>query len=231
MNPHKIIQRWIEYYLPDWRRRCWVLQSACKQRLRTIQFYVVKLCVQYLAAVLCFILVFGMVNYFWFTFRHTPAGNMFLDSDQPEAILAIFTATKSNLVPLAFRLTLDTAVTCLLLGLVCRLLAVTRYFYEGRGLVNRLLWYIFCAAITSLDLLQTGHRFDLTSSFVLYLIPASCLTGDCLKLTSLLLPEMWIVFRVGEEIRQIVKTARIRNDQSVSDHGSQTSQGIPNATN
>jgi len=230
MNQHKIIQRWIEYYMPDVRQRCWVLQSACKRRLRTIQFYVIKLCVQYLAAVLCFILVFGMVNYFWFTLQHTPAGNMFLGSDQPEAILAIFTATSSNLVPLAFRLTLDTAVTCLLLGLVSQLFAVTRYFYEGRGLVNRLLWYIFCATITSLDLLQTGHQFDLTSSFVFYLIPASCLAGDCLKFTSLLLPEIWIVFRVGKEVRQFVKTARIRNYQSVSDHGSHTVQSPPKAT-
>ncbi len=229
MNQHKTIQGWIKYYMPDWRQRCCALQSACKRRLRTIKFHIVKLLVQYLAAVLCFMLVFGMVNYFWFTYRHTPVGGMFLSSNQSEAILAIFTATNSNLVPLAFRLTLDTAATCLLLGLVCQLLAVTRYFYEGRGLVNRLFWYVFCAAITSLDLLQTGHQFDLTTRFVLYLIPASCLAGECLKFTSLLLPEIWIVLRVGE-VRQFIKIARIRNYQSVRDHGSRTVRGRPKAT-
>jgi len=208
----KTMQDWIEYYMPDWRQRCCELQSACKRRLRNIKLHLIKLFAHYLAAVLCFMLVFGMVNYFWFTFRHTPVGSMFLDSNPPEALLAIFTATNSNLVTLAFRLNIDLAVTCLLLGLVCQLFAITRYLYTGRGLINRLLWYAFCAAITSLDILQTGHPFDFTTSIVLYLLPASCLAGVCLEFTSLLLPEIWIVFRL-KELRQVVKIARIRNNQ------------------
>ncbi len=170
MNCQKIMQGWIEYYMPDWRQRCCELRSACKQRLRNIEFHTIKLFAQSLAAVLCFILVFGMVNYFWFNFRHTSVGSMFLGSNPPEALLAIFTALDSNnLVLLAFQITIDTAVTCLLLGIVCQLLAITRYFYTGHGLINRLLWYAFCAAITSRDLLQVGHKFDFTTSTVLYL--------------------------------------------------------------
>lgn len=212
MNQQKTIQGWIKYYMPDWRQRRRVLQSACRRWLQAIQFHVVKLCAHSLAAIVGFILVFGMVNYLWFTFQHTPVGNVFLNRNPPEVILAIFTATSNNLVSLAFWLTLDTVVTCLALGLVCQLLAVTRYLYVGRGLINRLCWFVFCAVIISLDPLQTGHHFELTTNFALYLIPASCLVGACLQLTSLLLPEVWIIFSVRAEIRQFVKTARIRNE-------------------
>ena len=205
------MQGWIEYYIPDWRQWRYGLLSACKRRLRNIKLCFIKLFVQYLAAVLCFLAVFGMVKYFWIFFRHTPVGNKFLDSNPPEAILSVFAAINSDLVPLAFQFSIDTAVTCLLLGLVCQLFAIIRYLYVGRGLINRLFWYAFCSAITSQDLLQIGRQFDFTTGIILYLIPAVCLAGVCLELTSLLLPEVWTVFRL-RELRQVVKIARIRNE-------------------
>jgi len=200
----------IEYYVPEWRQRCHELQSAGKRWLRRIKFHAIRLFTLYLAAALCFMLVFGMANYFWFTFRHTPIGAMFLDSHPPEAILAIFTATADNLVPLAFRLSLDTAITCLLLGLACQLFAITRYLYTGRGMLNRLLWFALCAALPNLDFIETWPPFEFTTGMVLYLVPASCLAGVCLEFTSHLLPEIWIVLKL-RDLRQFVKVAKIRN--------------------
>ncbi|OQX17670.1 MAG: hypothetical protein BWK76_10030 [Desulfobulbaceae bacterium A2] len=212
------MQGWIEYYLPDWRQRCSEWRSAFKRRLRNIQFQIVKLCVQFLAAVLCFMLVFGMVNYFWFTFRHTPAGGIFLSRNPSGALSAIFAVIAgNNLVLLAYLFTLDTAISCLLLGLVCQFFAITRYLYTGRGLIIRLFWYCLCAAVTSLDLLQAGNQFDFTTSFVLNFVPASCLSGVCLEFTSLLLPEIWMVFRL-RELRQVIRIARIRNGRSGDGH-------------
>ncbi|MDA8418555.1 MAG: hypothetical protein M0Z90_05945 [Desulfobacteraceae bacterium] len=218
MSLHKSMQGLVEYYMPDLRQRHYELKSACKRQLRRIKSHIIKLFALYLSTALCFMLVFGMVNYFWFTFRNTPVGSMFLAGNPPEALLSILTATNSNLVAMAFQLTIDTICTCLLFGLVCQFFGITRYFYIGRGWINRLFWYGICAALTSLDLFKTGKQFDFTTSVVLYLLPASCLSGDCLEFTSLLLPEIWIVFRLGT-LRQFVKIARIRNNPGTIDHG------------
>ncbi len=94
--------------------------------------------------------------------------------------------------------------------LFCQLFAITRYLYTGRGLINRLLWFALCAALTSLGFLKTGHQFDFTTGTVLYLVPASCLAGVCLEFTAHLLPEIWILRKL-RDLRQFIKLARIRN--------------------
>lgn len=210
MDTPKTLRDLIKYYLPDWRQRCHDVRVAGKRWLRNTKLHLIKLCVLYLTAALCFLLVFGLVNYFWFTFRHTPVGGMFLHSHPPAALMAILTATNTNLLPLALQFSLDTAATCLLFGLVCQLLAITRYCYTGRGLMTRLLWFALCAAISSLAALQTRHQFDFTTGFALALVPASCLAGGCLEFTGHLLPEIWIVLKL-RNLRHFIQVARIRN--------------------
>jgi len=201
----------IEYYLPDWRQRGHDLRAAGKRWLRHTKLHAVKLFVLYLTAPISFLLVFGLANDFWFTFRHTPVGSMFLSSHPPAALLAILNATNTNnLLPLAFQFSLDAAVTCLLLGFACQLSAITRYCYTGRGLLNRLLWVALGAALSSLAGLEARQQFDFTTGFALSLVPAGCLVGGCLEFTAHLLPEIWIVLKL-RDLRHFIQVARIRN--------------------
>lgn len=210
MNIRKTLQEKVAYYLPDWRQRWHEGLFACRRWLRALKFQTIKLIGWYLAAVLCFILVFGMANSFWLTLQHTPVGTMFLGSHPPAPLIAIFTATSNHLLPQAFRLTYDTALTCLLLGSACQLLAITRYCYTDRGLLNRLSWFALCAVLTSMDLLDKGQPYDLTTGTVLYLVPAVCLASHCLEFSAMLFPEIWIVLKLGE-LRHFCTVAKIRN--------------------
>lgn len=217
MHIPKTLHDLIEYYLPDWRQRCHDVRVAGMRWLRNTKLHIIKLLALYLTAVLCFLLVYGLINYFWFTFRHTPVGSMFLNSAPPPALMAILNATNTNnLLPLALRFSLDAAATCLLLGLVCQLLAITRYCYTGRGLMTRLLWFVMCAALSSLVSSEIRQPFDFTTGFALALVPTSCLAGGCLEFTAHLLPEIWIVLKL-RNLRQFIQVAKIRNAPRLPD--------------
>lgn len=211
MSEHKTIQDLIEYYIPDKRQRIYDLKRNIKQRLRNINFHIIKLTANYLAATLTFLLVFGMVNHLWFIYYNTSAGVTFLESNPPETLLALFAVTRNDLIWLALKLNFDATVSCLLIGLLCQLFGITRYFYIGRGLINRLFWVTFCAAITSLDFFQIDQSFDLRTGLPLYLLPVCWIVDTCFKLSSLLLPEIWALFRLVTSLRQAIKIARIRN--------------------
>ncbi|MDJ0984461.1 MAG: hypothetical protein QNJ26_02865 [Desulfobacterales bacterium] len=77
----------------------------------------------------------------------------------------------------------------LIVSAACQVLAVRRYFYEGRGLINRVIWLALFSAVAGWLLARNSH-IDLQVAFGLAIAPSLCLFSSCLNIAKRILPEL-----------------------------------------
>jgi len=130
-----------------------------------------------------------IANLSWMLYIETPIGKQFLslhiiDIDIIDALRA------ENFLVLSLEVVIAVLVVCLVFGAVSQVFLLTRYFYEGRGLLYHLtVWGIPCVAFTTVAISRT-YETGLITSFFLGVVPTMALFQACLRFTHVLLPEL-----------------------------------------
>ncbi len=135
-----------------------------------------------------------LVSFLWIVYLDTPTGQRFITLHYVDTAL-IDSLRQQNFLIFSLRISLIVMSVCLVLGVVSQLLALVRYFYDGRGFFSHLiLWGIPSAAFSTLAIngaFETGW----VALSLLGFLPVVALFNGCLRFTSELLPEVSPLFR------------------------------------
>ena len=131
----------------------------------------------------------------WNLYIETPVGRTFV-SHYSSSAHSIFEVLNLNLFQLSFSLNVVALKTCLVIGAVCQICSITRYFYLSRGLIARIFfWGFLCSALTCYNM-WNSLDMNWRTCFVLCLAPSLSLFGSCFKFTSELLPEFSTILNI-----------------------------------
>ena len=133
---------------------------------------------------------------FWFGYLSVPVGQKFLAlfSNESQIINEIL---NQNIAVFSLEISLNALVICLIVGAVCRLLHITRIFYDPMHVIGKaLIWGTLMTALVA-GRLHFLYGFDQWRFSVFSaVIPTYCLFSGCLRYTSVLLPEVGDIFRL-----------------------------------
>ena len=130
-----------------------------------------------------------IVNLSWMLYIETPIGKQFLSLHIID-IETIDALREGNFLVLSLEIVIAVLVVCLIFGAVSQVFSLTRYFYEGRGLLYHLIaWGIPCVVFTTVAISRT-YETGLITSFFLGVVPTMALFQGCLRFTHVLLPEI-----------------------------------------
>lgn len=141
---------------------------------------------------------------FWFGYLSVPVGQKFLDlfSNESQIINEIL---NRNLAVFSFEISLNAFLICLIAGAVCRLVHITRRFYDPMHVIGKaLIWGALMTALVTGRLHSLygfeQWRFSVFSA----IIPTVCLFSGCLRYTSVLLPELGDIFRMIISVKNLL---------------------------
>jgi hypothetical protein len=142
-------------------------------------------------------LLLSMLNTFWFTYRDTHVGLVFVKQvGSRYGFLAQI--LKEDIVRLSFDLTLSAFVICLIISTVCQFMYFGRFFQGLNGWLHKFMyWGIPLTVIVSAYFYRwPQYPVDRWSAaYILYFIPTLCVYGLCFKITNALLPEIGTVIK------------------------------------
>jgi len=201
----------LDRFVPDWERRLADFRKARKLwRIKgtneAIKLALLAVCTWF--ATLVFL---HFANTLWFIYLHTPMGEKFAAEVSVRLAPAISALLNRNLFHLSLLATGNSLTTCLMAGALGQMLAIQRFTYVGRGLLNRLGWALTCAALVPLNpwTVDPGAGQPLASLY-LHLIPCAFLLSGTFSLTHHLLPEMNFL-ALGRQLFDYAEFVRLRN--------------------
>ena len=214
MLKEKFLKKW-NYYLPDWKQRVRQAQIATRKWKQSTNQLFFSLLIHFAAVVLLYAFLLSSVNYFWFVIRDTQVGLEFARHYSSSPFFHLLTVLRKNTLYLSFRLSLDVVVHCFVIGLALQVIPIRRYFYDAAGMGARLLWFLVFAALTALNIPGYNYALSLQAGIALYLFPVCCLLSLCLHFSAKWLPEITVLSEISRGLREIVRVARIRNQDVI----------------
>ncbi len=188
----------IKYCLPDWEQRIDAAHFEFQKWLRTTMELFFSLIALFLAVWAGHVVILALVKYSWYLFRETPVGISYLVNHSAPIYLDIIEELDQNIILLALRLNRDALMTCLIVGLVTQFTCIRRYFYDGHGILNHMVWFLLSVIITASDRFELNSYLDTNMAFFLYFFPVCCLLDACMKFSTKLIPEAGIVFKAKD---------------------------------
>ncbi len=161
-------------------------------------------------------LILGLVKYSWFLIRETHVGMQFLSGASAHVYMEIIGEISGNIILTALHLNRDAFTTCLAVGLAARFFCAGRYFYDGRGAINHLAWFIAAVFLTRADLFGVNRPLDSETAFFLYFLPVCCMLDACMTFSTKLLPEAPALLKIKDLIvlvKRIVTPPPPRNNR------------------
>ena len=148
---------------------------------------------------------------FWFGYLSVPVGQKFLAlfSNESQIINEIL---NRNIAVFSFEISFNAFIICLIVGAVCRLVHITRRFYDPMHVIGKaLIWGTLMTVLVAGRLHSLygfeQWRFSVFSAF----IPTYCLYAGCLAYTSVLLPELGDIFRMIISVKNFFFSGKQRN--------------------
>jgi hypothetical protein len=185
----------IKYCLPDWEQRIDAAHFEFRKWWRATMDQFFSLIALFLAVWVGHAAILALVKYSWYLLRETQVGISFLANRPASTYLDIIGELNQDIIILAFRLNRDALMSCIVIGIVAQFSCVRRYFYDGHGILNHMVWLLLSVFITASDRFELSSYLDTNMAFFLYFFPVCCLLDACMKLSAKFLPEAGIVFK------------------------------------
>jgi hypothetical protein len=141
-----------------------------------------------ITAVLVGILL-SFLEAFWYLYLETPVGIKYTANPSrlsPHLLTQLF---KRDLFLLSIEIATATLTACLIISAAFQILALRRYFYLGRGLLNRVIVLLLFSAAAAFKLAHTS-QIDLPIALGVSIVPSLCLFPSCMNISARILPEL-----------------------------------------
>jgi hypothetical protein len=191
--------------VPDLDRRMDDARFEFRKWARTTLGLLFNLTILFLAVWGGHALILGLVKYSWFFLRETQVGMMFLSGASAHVYMEIIEELSGNIILTALHLNRDALATCLVVGLAARFSRAGRYFYDGRGFINHLAWFIAAVFLTRENLFGLNRPPGPETAFYLYFIPVCGMLDACMTFSTKLLPEASALLKI-KDLLIFVKT-------------------------
>lgn len=208
----------LEKVLPDWRERLCAFKKSARLWRQSVIDLLLKVLIFALCTWLGYLVLLSFADSLWFVYINTPAGHRFAESIASANAKAISALLAGSLLNLSATATANALLTALAVGLISRLLLIRRYFFTGRGLINRILWALLVAAAAAANPLAMPVSADFWAAFAAHLIPSACLFAVCFSLAAKLLPELDVSY-FAKRLKDHIRIVKLRNRVTSEDDG------------
>ncbi len=191
---------------PAWRQHLQQATRAIKSWFRHLINSLIEIIILFTATAVLIGILLSFMEALWYLYLQTPIGIRYTASLSGTSLHPFNQLIEKDLFMISFEIARAALAACLIISAICQILALRRYFHEGRGLLNRVFWLSLFSAAAAYILTQTIW-IDLQIAFMVMIVPCLCLNSACLKISKRLLPEL-TPFAIMEIIRRI-RDARI----------------------
>ena len=174
---------------PMWKRKLKQAGRAIQIWLRELIRSLIEIIILFaVTAVLAGILL-SLLEAFWYLYLETPVGIKYTANPSrlsPHLLTQLF---KRDLFLFSIEIATATMAACLIISVASQILALRRYCYLGRGLLNRIIVLLLFSAAGAYKLSHTS-RIDLLVAFAISIVPSLCLFPSCMNISARILPEL-----------------------------------------
>jgi hypothetical protein len=174
---------------PAWKRKLKRAGRAIQKWLRELIHSLIEITILFtITAVLVGILL-SFLEAFWYLYLETPVGIKYTTNPSrlsPHLLTQLF---KRDLFLFSIEIATATLTACLIISAAFQIMALRRYFYLGRGLLNRVIVLLLFSAAAAFKLAHTG-QIDLLVALGVSIVPSLCLFPSCMNISARILPEL-----------------------------------------
>ena len=174
---------------PVWKHKLKQAGRAIQNWLRELIRSLIEITILFtITAVLVGILL-SFLEAFWYLYLETPVGIKYTANPSrlsPHLLTQLF---KRDLFLLSIEIATATLTACLIISAAFQILALRRYFYLGRGLLNRVIVLLLFPAAGAFKLAHTS-QIDLPIALGVSIVPSLCLFPSCMNISARILPEL-----------------------------------------
>ncbi len=201
----------VELVWPNWENLLFQQQCAVKRWYRNTLGILFRLGLLVCAIIiLCVVLLF-FAKGLWEVYLATPMGQGYAQLSW-QTTTTISTIFAMDLLALAIDLTAVSLTQILVVGATTKLIVVKRYFYDGRGVVIKLIWFGGCGFLAARDI-STDYNLDSGIAQLLCVVPVAALFSTSFTFISQVIPECNIV-KISKDISKLLDKVRMRNNLS-----------------
>lgn len=174
---------------PVWKQRLQRVIRAIQNWMRELCTSLIEIIILFTAAFVLAGILLSFVEAFWYLYLQTPVGMKFTADPSRSSVHLLTQLIQKDLFLLSVDVASAAMAACLSVSAACQLLALRRYFYEGRSLLARVIWLSLFSAAAAF-ILERNNRIDIQLAFGVAIAPCLCLFSSCQNIAKRLLPEL-----------------------------------------
>jgi hypothetical protein len=177
--------------------------------LRNLIYSVIEIIILFTATAVLMGTLLSFIKALWYLYLETPVGRKYTAKFSVLTTHVMSELVRKDLVLFSLEITACALITCLMVSATIQLLAVRRYFYEGRGLTNRMVWIALFSAGSAFNLANIS-QIEWSTAVAISILPSLCLFASCLAIAAKLLPELTIVgtFKITKRLINFMRDRR-----------------------
>lgn len=134
-------------------------------------------------------ILLSILEAFWYLYLETPVGIKYTADParlSPHLLTQLF---KQDLFLFSVEVAIAALTASLIISAAFQITALRRYFYVGRGLLNRVIVLLLFSAAAGFKLAHTG-LIGLPVALGVSIVPSLCLFPSCMNISARILPEL-----------------------------------------
>ena len=174
---------------PAWKQKLRRAARAIHIWFRQLIYSLIEIIILFTATAVLVGLLLSFLEALWYIYLQTPVGMKYTINPARSSVDLLTQLFRKDLFLFALEISVVDLVACLLISAVCQALAIRRYFYVGRGLLNRFIWIMLFSTAAGF-VLTHRCRIDLQVALGISIVPSLCLFSSCINISARLLPEL-----------------------------------------
>jgi hypothetical protein len=174
---------------PVWKHKLKQAGRAIQIWLRNLIYSLIEITILFTVTAVLVGILLSLLEAFWYLYLETPIGIKFTADPSrlsPHLLTQLF---KQDLFLFSVEIATATLTACLVISFAFQILALRRYFYSGRGLLNRFIVLLLFSAAGAFNLAHTGQINPLVA-FGVSIVPSLCLFPSCMNISARIFPEL-----------------------------------------
>jgi hypothetical protein len=174
---------------PVWKRKLKRAGRAIQIWLRELIHSLIEIIILFAVTAVLVGILLSLLEAFWYLYLETPVGIKYTANPSrlsPHLLTQLF---KGDLFLFSIEIATATLTACLIISAAFQILALRRYCYLGRGLLNRMIVVLLFSTAGAYKLSHTS-QIDLLVAFGISIVPSLCLFPSCMNISARILPEL-----------------------------------------
>ena len=174
---------------PVWKRKLKRAGRAIQIWLRDLIYSLIEIGILFTATAVLVGILLSLLEAFWYLYLQTPVGIKYTADPaklSPHLLTELF---KQDLFLFSVEVAAAALTASLIISAAFQITALRRYFYVGRGLLNRFTVLLLFSAVAGFKLAHTG-LVGLPVALGVSIVPSLCLFPSCMNISARILPEL-----------------------------------------